>query len=239
MLLARLNPDFEFVADRFVAHGLVALDHPSVDEFVAASRLAVEVHDDARLGAVREVNKSWTHNPRIGGAGLALNPGERLGRGRRELARELHRAHADDRGYGRGVRRLDHGADLEHVVFDRDEVADADGGWNLGDPEILAGEPVDADRNPNRCHLGSVFRFRRREQCLLRDVSVSDRLLDAQEVAERLGVPTTWVRESVRSGAIPHVRLGRYVRFDLADVAAWLESCKQPGRTIALRTTRR
>lgn len=67
---------------------------------------------------------------------------------------------------------------------------------------------------------------------------MTDRLLDAQEVAERLGVPTSWVRESVRSGAIPHVRLGRYVRFDLADVEAWLEQCKQPGRTIALRGNR-
>jgi excisionase family DNA binding protein len=64
---------------------------------------------------------------------------------------------------------------------------------------------------------------------------VSERLLDAQEVATRLGVPETWVRESARSGAIPHVRLGRYVRFDLDDVERWLEECKRPGRAIALR----
>jgi excisionase family DNA binding protein len=61
---------------------------------------------------------------------------------------------------------------------------------------------------------------------------VSDRLLDAKEIAERLGIPESWVRESARSGAIPHVRLGRYVRFDLGDVEAWLESCKQPGRAV-------
>ena len=64
---------------------------------------------------------------------------------------------------------------------------------------------------------------------------MSDRLLDAAAVAERLGVPETWVRESARSGAMPHVRLGRYVRFDVADVKAWLESCKQPGRSIRPR----
>jgi excisionase family DNA binding protein len=62
-----------------------------------------------------------------------------------------------------------------------------------------------------------------------------DRLLTADEVADRLGEPTSWVRESVRSGAIPHVRLGRYVRFDLADVEAWLEGCKQPTRPISFR----
>lgn len=64
---------------------------------------------------------------------------------------------------------------------------------------------------------------------------VSSRLLDAREVAERLHVPVSWVRESTRSGAIPHVTLGRYKRYVLADVEAWLEECKKPGRTIALR----
>jgi excisionase family DNA binding protein len=66
-------------------------------------------------------------------------------------------------------------------------------------------------------------------------ISVSERLLDAKAVAERLGVPETWVRESARSGAMPCVRLGRYVRFDLADVEAWLEECKRPGRAITPR----
>jgi excisionase family DNA binding protein len=68
------------------------------------------------------------------------------------------------------------------------------------------------------------------------EVGVSERLLDAKAIAERLGVPENWVRESARSGAIPHVRLGRYVRFDLDNVDSWLEKCKRPGRPIALRS---
>ena len=64
---------------------------------------------------------------------------------------------------------------------------------------------------------------------------MSERLLDAKAIAERLGVPESWVRESARSGAIPHVRLGRYVRFDLDDVERWIEDCKRPGRSITLR----
>jgi excisionase family DNA binding protein len=64
---------------------------------------------------------------------------------------------------------------------------------------------------------------------------VTGRLLDAAEVAERLGVPQSWVMESARSGAIPHIRLGRYVRFDLEDVEAWIKECKRPGRPITLR----
>jgi excisionase family DNA binding protein len=65
---------------------------------------------------------------------------------------------------------------------------------------------------------------------------VSDRLLTAPELAERLAVPESWVRESTRSGAIPHVQLGRYRRYREADVMAWLEACSRPGRPVALRT---
>lgn len=52
------------------------------------------------------------------------------------------------------------------------------------------------------------------------------RLLDATDVATMLSVPTSWVREHTRSGTIPHVQLGRYVRYDEADVRAWVESVK-------------
>jgi excisionase family DNA binding protein len=59
---------------------------------------------------------------------------------------------------------------------------------------------------------------------------VSDeRLLRAEEVAERLTVPTSWVREHTRSGEIPHVRLGRWVRYSTADVDAWIDECKTGG----------
>jgi excisionase family DNA binding protein len=63
-------------------------------------------------------------------------------------------------------------------------------------------------------------------------------LVDAGAVADRLGVPKGWVLEQARSNAIPHVRLGRYVRFDLDDVGRWVEGCKQPGRPVAFRTHR-
>ena len=63
---------------------------------------------------------------------------------------------------------------------------------------------------------------------------MSERLLTASEVAELLAVPVSWVRESTRSGAIPHIKLGRYRRYRLADVEAWLEECKRPGRSMRL-----
>src|ERR1700682_131711 len=43
-------------------------------------------------------------------------------------------------------------------------------------------------------------------------------LLRAGELAERLGVPESWVRTEERTGRIPSVRLGRYVRFKLSDI---------------------
>ena len=67
---------------------------------------------------------------------------------------------------------------------------------------------------------------------------MSERLLIADEVAELLAVPVSWVRESTRSGAMPCVRLGRYVRFERGAVAAWLEDCRCPGRPVVLRSGR-
>jgi excisionase family DNA binding protein len=64
---------------------------------------------------------------------------------------------------------------------------------------------------------------------------VSEQLLRPEEVAERLAVPVSWVRSNTRSGAIPHVQLGRYPRYRWADVEAWLESCSKPGRVVKLR----
>ena len=64
---------------------------------------------------------------------------------------------------------------------------------------------------------------------------MSERLLTADDVAELLAVPVSWVRESTRSGAMPCVRLGRYVRFERAAMEAWLKECRRPGPAILLR----
>ena len=54
-------------------------------------------------------------------------------------------------------------------------------------------------------------------------------LLTPQQLAEKLSVPATWVREKTRERArlrdadpLPVVRLGKYVRFRWAEVEAWL-----------------
>ncbi len=50
-----------------------------------------------------------------------------------------------------------------------------------------------------------------------------DRLLDAGEVADRLAVPVSWVRQETRENRIPHLALGRYKRYEWPAVVAWLE----------------
>ena len=47
-----------------------------------------------------------------------------------------------------------------------------------------------------------------------------DHLLTAEELADRLQVPHSWVYEQSRQGNIPTHRLGRYIRFDLHEVLA-------------------
>ena len=58
---------------------------------------------------------------------------------------------------------------------------------------------------------------------------MSDRLLNASEVTERLNVPAGWPLEQARSGAIPHLGLGRYVRFSRPAIVVWLEEFEQGG----------
>jgi len=45
-----------------------------------------------------------------------------------------------------------------------------------------------------------------------------ERLLAAGELAERLNLPESWIRNEERLGRIPSVRAGKYVRFKLKDV---------------------
>jgi len=55
---------------------------------------------------------------------------------------------------------------------------------------------------------------------------MSSPLLTAEEVAERLKVPRTWVYRAAREGELPSVRCGRYRRFDADDVDHWIEEQK-------------
>jgi len=50
-----------------------------------------------------------------------------------------------------------------------------------------------------------------------------ERLATADEIAEMLSVPVSWVYQRTANNTIPHIKVGRYVRFKSEEVFAWLE----------------
>ena len=48
----------------------------------------------------------------------------------------------------------------------------------------------------------------------------SNELITVTELAKRLNVPVSWIYRRTRLGqeAIPHVKMGKYVRFDIDEV---------------------
>jgi excisionase family DNA binding protein len=53
-------------------------------------------------------------------------------------------------------------------------------------------------------------------------------LWDIEAVAARLGVPVRHVRRLVAERRIPYIKWGHLIRFDPADVEAWLDGARRP-----------
>jgi len=54
-----------------------------------------------------------------------------------------------------------------------------------------------------------------------------DRLLDVKEAAALLNVPESWIYQHVRARAgdkLPHIKLGKYIRFSAQALTQWLET---------------
>jgi excisionase family DNA binding protein len=47
------------------------------------------------------------------------------------------------------------------------------------------------------------------------------RLMTAEQAGELLSVPASWLLREARAGRVPHVRLGRYVRFEAEGLETW------------------
>jgi hypothetical protein len=71
-------------------------------------------------------------------------------------------------------------------------------------------------KNPFEPFFDEVRRIVREELAML-DTTPKE-LLDPDELAEKLKVPVSWVYEQSRTDGIPTHRLGRYIRFNLAEV---------------------
>jgi excisionase family DNA binding protein len=53
-------------------------------------------------------------------------------------------------------------------------------------------------------------------------------LLNAEDVARIIGLSPGWVYAQVRDGRMPHIRLGRYVRFRRSTIESWLAHLEVP-----------
>jgi excisionase family DNA binding protein len=53
-------------------------------------------------------------------------------------------------------------------------------------------------------------------------------LVDIETVARLLGVGERYVRRMVAERRVPIVKIGHYVRFDLADIRKWIEEQRRP-----------
>ena len=49
-----------------------------------------------------------------------------------------------------------------------------------------------------------------------------DKLLTAEEVAAMLRMTPAWIYAQTRKDALPHLRLGRYVRYRRSAITEWL-----------------
>jgi len=54
-----------------------------------------------------------------------------------------------------------------------------------------------------------------------------DALLTAEEVAALLQVTSSWVYAETRGHRIPHLRLGRYVRYRRSTLERWMEEMER------------
>jgi excisionase family DNA binding protein len=68
---------------------------------------------------------------------------------------------------------------------------------------------------------------------------MADEILTADEVGRRLCLSKGHVYELARAGEIPHVRIGKNVRFRWSSVEAWFAANESGGQTSQSATTRR
>jgi hypothetical protein len=63
--------------------------------------------------------------------------------------------------------------------------------------------------------------------------AAAEPLLDADQAAAQMNVTARWLEDSARAGIIPHVKLGKFTRFRVSEIAAHcrVEGAPMPGST--------
>jgi excisionase family DNA binding protein len=60
-------------------------------------------------------------------------------------------------------------------------------------------------------------------------VSLEEPLLDAEQAAALLNVKPSWVREATRSRRLPHIKVGKHVRYTRPMLEAWVARQRASG----------
>jgi hypothetical protein len=63
-----------------------------------------------------------------------------------------------------------------------------------------------------------------------------ERIRDADGMEVDTGIPASWFLEQARQGRIPHLRAGKYVRFELGEVLECLKGASRPGDRLSAGT---
>jgi excisionase family DNA binding protein len=58
---------------------------------------------------------------------------------------------------------------------------------------------------------------------------LAEPLLDAVAAARLLSVKPSWIYEAVRDGRLPHIKIGRHIRFLRSDLEDWILSRRVGG----------
>jgi excisionase family DNA binding protein len=53
-------------------------------------------------------------------------------------------------------------------------------------------------------------------------IGLSEPLLRPEDAAELLAVKVSWIYEACRTGRLPHLRVGKHIRFHRSDLERWL-----------------
>jgi len=61
-----------------------------------------------------------------------------------------------------------------------------------------------------------------------------DTLDDVRQTAEWTGLPVSWWYSQAEAGNVPHLKVGKYLRFRRTEIVAWLEAQRR-GPAVAAR----
>ncbi len=57
--------------------------------------------------------------------------------------------------------------------------------------------------------------------------------LNIEEAAALIGVKKSWLYERTRTNAVPHLKIGKYLRFDREELLAWLDQFRRDGKSAS------